>query len=144
MYPKCDWWIHWEKNDPESTIYPRCSHWFPGHLAPSAICSSLVRTRAREDPDYRLQASCPRVVPLSRPSVCASYVSSPSRNLCSCLLPPSLPTVVDILGTFEDTSEFSIFLDALFYWVISFECLRFETLEDKFTAQRRLGRFQTK
>jgi len=35
MYPKCDWWIHWGKNDPEPTIYPRCSHWFPGHLAPS-------------------------------------------------------------------------------------------------------------
>ena len=35
MCPKCDWWIHWEKNDPEPTIYPRCSHWFPGHLAPS-------------------------------------------------------------------------------------------------------------
>ena len=35
MYPKCNWWIHWEKNDPEPTIYPRCSHWFPGHLAPS-------------------------------------------------------------------------------------------------------------
>ena len=37
MYPKCDWWIHWEKNNPEPTIYPRCSHWFPGHLAPSEI-----------------------------------------------------------------------------------------------------------
>ena len=37
MYPKCDWWIHWGKNDPEPTIYPRCSHWFPGHLAPS-VC----------------------------------------------------------------------------------------------------------
>jgi len=35
MYPKCDWWIYWGKNDPEPTIYPRCSHWFPGHLAPS-------------------------------------------------------------------------------------------------------------
>jgi len=40
MYPKCDWWIHWEKNDPEPTIYPRCSHWFPGHLAPSDCGSS--------------------------------------------------------------------------------------------------------
>ena len=37
MYPKCDWWIHWGKNDPEPTIYPRCSHWFPGHLAPSDL-----------------------------------------------------------------------------------------------------------
>jgi len=35
MYPKCDWWIHWGKNDPEPTIYLRCSYWFPGHLAPS-------------------------------------------------------------------------------------------------------------
>jgi len=35
MYPKCDWWIHWGKNDPEPRIYPRCSHWFSGHLAPS-------------------------------------------------------------------------------------------------------------
>jgi len=35
MYPKCNWWIHWEKNDPEPTIYPRYSHWFPGHLTPS-------------------------------------------------------------------------------------------------------------
>ena len=40
MYPKYDWWIHWEKNDPEPTIYPRCSHWFPGHLAPSATRSA--------------------------------------------------------------------------------------------------------
>jgi len=43
MYPKCDWWIHWEKNDPEPTIYPRCSHWFPGHLAPS-VRSELSTT----------------------------------------------------------------------------------------------------
>ena len=35
MYPRCDWWIHWGKNDPEPAMYPRCSHWFPGHLAPS-------------------------------------------------------------------------------------------------------------
>ena len=32
---KCNWWIHWGKSDPEPAIYPRCSHWFPGHLAPS-------------------------------------------------------------------------------------------------------------
>ena len=44
MYTKCDWWIHWEKNDPEPTIYPRCSHWFPGHLAPSEM-SSLNRVK---------------------------------------------------------------------------------------------------
>jgi len=37
MYPKCDWWIHWEKNDPEPILYPRCSHWFLGHLTPSVI-----------------------------------------------------------------------------------------------------------
>ena len=42
MYPKCDWWIHWEKNDPEPTIYPKCSHWFPGHLAPSVSNSSVA------------------------------------------------------------------------------------------------------
>jgi len=29
------WWIHWGKNDPEPVMYPGCSHWFPGHLAPS-------------------------------------------------------------------------------------------------------------
>jgi len=32
---KCNWWIHWGKSDPEPAIYPRCSHWFPGHLTPS-------------------------------------------------------------------------------------------------------------
>jgi len=37
MYPKCDWWICWGISDPEPTIYPRCSHWFPGHLAPSVL-----------------------------------------------------------------------------------------------------------
>ena len=35
MCSKCNWWIHWGKSDPEPAIYPRCSHWFPGHLAPS-------------------------------------------------------------------------------------------------------------
>ena len=35
MYPRCNWWIHWGKNDPEPAMYPGCSHWFPGHLAPS-------------------------------------------------------------------------------------------------------------
>ena len=35
MYPKCDWWLHWGESDPEPAIYPRCSHWFPGHLTPS-------------------------------------------------------------------------------------------------------------
>jgi len=43
MYPKCNWWIHWEKNDPEPTIYPRCSHRFPGHLAPSVNLSQTSR-----------------------------------------------------------------------------------------------------
>jgi len=45
MYPKCDWWIHWGKNDPEPRIYPRCSHWFLGHLTPSV---SLVVRQDRE------------------------------------------------------------------------------------------------
>ena len=30
------------KNDPEPTIYPRCSHWFPGHLAPSDSSTMLT------------------------------------------------------------------------------------------------------
>jgi len=42
MYPKCDWWIHWEKNDPEPTIYPKCSHWFPGHLVLEQSFGCLV------------------------------------------------------------------------------------------------------
>jgi len=28
------------KNDPEPAMYPRCSHWFPGHLAPSVSTPS--------------------------------------------------------------------------------------------------------
>jgi hypothetical protein len=53
MYPKCDWWLQWGKNDPELSIYPRCSHWFPGHLTPSGMgcwvscwCQSRALKRA--------------------------------------------------------------------------------------------------
>jgi len=57
MYPKCDWWIHWEKNDPEPTIYPRCSHWFPGHLAPSVTSCVTVLVLLR----WSLATGLPRL-----------------------------------------------------------------------------------
>ena len=40
MYPRCVWWIHWGENNPEPAMYPGCSHWFPGHLAPSDFSPS--------------------------------------------------------------------------------------------------------
>jgi len=54
MYPKCDWWIHWEKNYLEPKIYPRCSHWFPGHLAPSDCPDVIENVCLRCTWDYNI------------------------------------------------------------------------------------------
>jgi len=65
MYPRCNWWIHWGKNDPEPAMYLGCSHWFPGHLAPSItsppVCWSHCRWGKRTK--YFLSQNTERDIP---------------------------------------------------------------------------------
>jgi len=44
MFSRCDWWLQCRQSDPEPAMYPRCSHWFLGHLAPSGIRHAIAST----------------------------------------------------------------------------------------------------